>query len=135
MNRTCLLVSLKKLVIFFAAGCCLLVFAPIALADQFVWISLEEAKSAVEILKDQKEIKHFCAPCNDKKIVIEEIKTLKIAHLKGDDWQVEINGSGIDLAYVYFKTKQEKWKNLALELKLDAEDVPEFLRDGGAGRD
>ena len=41
-------------------------------------------------------------------------------------WEVEVNGAGIDLAYVYINTSAG-WENLALELGLDASDVPRTL--------
>ena len=41
-------------------------------------------------------------------------------------WEIELDGKGIDLAYVYVQTPAG-WENLALKLGLDATGVPRTL--------
>ena len=99
-----------------------------ALADQAAWITQAQAEKAAAFLKDKKEIRHYCAPCNDKGDKVEAIDTVDAAKVKDENyWEVRINGEGIDLAYVYFKTKDGKWKNLAKELDIKVKDVPKIL--------
>ena len=42
-------------------------------------------------------------------------------------WEVQINGKGVDLAYLYFAKKSDKWVNAAMEAKIDVSDVPKEL--------
>ena len=99
-----------------------------AFADQAAWITKADAEKAVEFLNTLSEIKHYCEPCDDHSIKTEDIDDLQ-AVPTGDPkfWEVKVNGKGIDLAYIYFRTKKGKWKNLAMELKIKVEGVPEFL--------
>lgn len=98
------------------------------LADQAAWITKEQAEKAAAFLKDKKEIRHYCAPCDDKGDKVEAINTVDTAKIQDENyWEVRVNGQGTDLAYVYFKTKDGKWKNLAKETGVKVKDVPKFL--------
>lgn len=100
-----------------------------AYADQAAYISRAEAEKAAAFLKDKKEIRHYCAPCDDKGDRVEEITNVEAAPAGYQQyWEVKVNGEGIDLAYVYFQTKKGKWKNLAKELDIKVRDVPKRLR-------
>jgi len=47
------------------------------MADQAAYISQESAQKAVEIIKQAKKIKSYCAPCGDEKaetIRVDEVK-------------------------------------------------------------
>lgn len=97
-------------------------------ADQAAWITKDEAERTAEFLKDKTQIKHFCAPCDDKSVRPEYIATVEAVPTGSEDyWEVKINGEGIDLAYVYFQTKSGKWKNLAKEMDVEVDSVPKFL--------
>lgn len=99
-----------------------------AFADQAAYISKAEAEKAAAFLKDKKQIRHYCAPCDDKGDQVENITEVKAVKVDYKDfWEVQINGKGIDLAYVYFQTKKGKWKNLAKELHVEVDDVPKIL--------
>ena len=113
----------------FIAGMMLALFMSLAVfADQAAWITKEQAEKTAAFLKGKTQIKHFCAPCDDKSVRTEDISTIEAAATGTDDyWEVLINGEGIDLAYVYFQTKDGKWKNLAKEMDIDVDDVPKFL--------
>ncbi len=98
------------------------------LADQAAWITKAQAEKAAAFLKKHNEIRHYCAPCSDKGDSVEEISTVEAVKIEGQEyWEVQVNGKGIDLAYVYFKTKKGKWKNLAREIKVKVRDVPTTL--------
>lgn len=100
----------------------------IAFADQAAYITQSEAQKAAALLKTQKQIKHYCAPCGDKTVKTEDVDKVEAAPAGYQSyWEVKINGVGIDLAYVYFQTKDGKWKNVAKELDIEVEDVPKYL--------
>lgn len=108
----------------------LLALPLVALADQAAWITKEQAKKTVVLLKNKKQIKHYCAPCEDKTVRTEDVETVAAEHASDENyWEVKINGEAVDLAYLYFQTKDGKWKNVAKELDIDVEDVPKFLPD------
>lgn len=115
----------------FAATFLLLIFSLTVFADQAAYITKEQARRAVALLKDKKQIKHFCAPCDDKSIRLEEIKSIEATPTGYEGtWEVKINGEGIDLAYVYFSDKHGgKWKNAAKKLKIKVQGVPKTLPD------
>jgi hypothetical protein len=97
-------------------------------ADQAAYITRAEADKAAAFLKDKKQIRHSCAPCDDKGDRVEDIAAVKAVKVDYQNyWEVQINGKGIDLAYVYFRTKSGKWKNLAKELDIKVHDVPKTL--------
>jgi hypothetical protein len=120
-----MVLMLKRLIVVFVL---FLMLPLVVLADQAWYLTQAEAQKAVALLKNQKQIKHFCAPCGDKAVETENIEDLTLSPVGSfDDWEVKINGKGIDLAYVYFQTKNGKWKNLARELNIDVESVPTYL--------
>ena len=99
-----------------------------ALADQAAYITKAQAEKAAAFLKDKKQIRHYCAPCDDKGDRTEDITSVGAAPAGYQDfWEVKVNGEGIDLAYVYFQEKDGKWKNLAKELDVKVKDVPKYL--------
>lgn len=107
-----------------------LIFSVTAFADQAAYVTKAEAERAAALLRMQKQIKHFCNPCEDKTIKTEDINTVEVAATGYQNtWEVKVNGEGIDLAYVYFQTKKGKWKNVAKEVKIDVDDVPKYLKD------
>jgi len=106
-----------------------------AFADQAAYVTKKQGEAAVVLLKGQKRIRHYCAPCDDKGDKVEDIQTVDVAvadESKGY-WEVKVNGVGIDLAYVYYETKDGKWKNLAKEIGVKVHDVPKYLPDVVAG--
>jgi hypothetical protein len=106
-----------------------------AFADQAAYVTKKQAEAAAAFLKGKKQIRHYCAPCDDKGDKIEDINTIDaaVADESKGFWEVKVNGEGIDLAYVYFQTKDGKWKNLAKEIGVKVSDVPKYLPDVVAG--
>lgn len=112
----------------FIALILILMFALTAFADQAAYITKDQAERAVALLKDKGQIKNHCAPCDDKSITTQDIETIEAAPTGYEDyWEVKVNGEGIDLAYVYFLEKNDKWKNVAMKLKIDVDGVPKYL--------
>ena len=103
-------------------------FAVVAYADQAAYITKIQAEKAAAFLKDKKQIRHYCAPCDDKGDRVEDIENVEAAPAGYQQyWEVKVNGEGVDLAYVYFLNEDGKWKNLAKELKVKVKDVPKYL--------
>ena len=130
----------KRPLIRFATALLVLASA-IASADQFAYLDLKQAVAALDTLDHTpREVQAFCAPCGDASAQTIAVRDLGIARVWGDGhsarpyadgdgrtfWEVEVNGAGIDLAYVYVQTPAG-WENLALKLGLDATDVPRML--------
>ena len=110
----------------------LAVLAVNVLADQAAYITKSEADKAAAFLKDKKQLRHYCAPCDDKGDRVEDIVDVTAVKVDYQNyWEVQVNGKGIDLAYVYFQTKNGKWKNLAKELHVKVHDVPKTLPKAG----
>jgi hypothetical protein len=112
-------------VVFLTAA---LLTAKPAFADQAAWVTREEAVRALRILAEYESIKHFCAPCGDTKVTTEPIRNIGMYRIKDEDyWEIKVNGKGVDLAYVYFPKKRDKWVNAAIEADIDVSDVPKEL--------
>jgi len=107
----------------------LTLFAITALADQAAYITQAQAQKAAAFLKDKKQIRHYCNPCDDKGDRVEDISTVEAVAVTDSKpyWEVLVNGKGIDLAYVYFQDKDGEWKNLAKKMKIKVNDVPKSL--------
>ena len=129
----------NRLAIAFAT---LLALMPAAAsADQFAYLDLQQAMAALDALDHApRTVQAFCAPCGDARATAIEVRDLGIARVWDgagsarpyDDgsghtyWEIELNGAGIDLAYVYVRTPAG-WENLARVLGLDATGVPRTL--------
>ena len=119
------------------AVCFLLVSPVAALADQAERLTKAQADKAVALLKTQKEVRHYCPPCADKGIYPETIeRVFAFPSGRKGAWHVFIReeGDALDLAYVYFKDKTGRWKNVAMHLGMKIEDVPLFLPEKGGNR-
>jgi hypothetical protein len=129
----------NRLSIAFAALIALL--PAVANADQFAYLDLKQAVAALDALDHApRTVQAFCAPCGDANAQAIAVRDLGIARVWDDRgsarpyadgegrtfWEVEINGAGTDLAYVYVQTPAG-WENLALKLGLDASGVPRML--------
>lgn len=116
---------MKKIIASFL----MLIFSAAAtFADQAAYVTKAEAEKALALLKTQSQIKHFCAPCDDKEVKTEDIQTVEAAPTGYQEtWEIKINGEGVDLAYIYFKNNKDKWKNVAEELDIEVSGVPKFL--------
>jgi hypothetical protein len=107
-----------------------LTFADTVFADQAAWVSRAEAARALEILAKSESIIHYCAPCSNSVVRNEKVESIGLFRVEGENyWEIRVNGKGVDLAYVYFEEKKGKWRNAAMEAKIDVKDVPKELSD------
>lgn len=112
-----------------------------ASADQFAYLDIRQAVAALDALDHApRTVQAFCAPCGDARATAIEVHDMGIARVWDDRgsarpyadgegrtyWEIELDGKGIDLAYVYVQTRSG-WENLALKLGLDAAGVPRTL--------
>lgn len=97
-------------------------------ADTAMLVTKAQADAAVSVLNITKRIRHFCPPCSKPEIRDEQYD--RAIASKADEsqlWRVLVNGKSIDLAYVYFPLTDGNWKNLAAQVGLRFDDIPEFL--------
>ena len=121
----------------FATMFVLLVLPTVLLADIAAWVSKADAEKSAAFLKDKKEIKNFCQSCGDKTATTETVKDVKAAPVAGekDYWEVSVNGESKDLAYIYYKTDDARWRNVAVAVGVSVDgvnikdEVPEFIPD------
>jgi hypothetical protein len=127
---------------FISLAAALLALLPaIASADQLAYLDIHQAVAALDELDHApREAQSFCAPCGDSSAQTIGVRDLGIARVWDDEnsakpysdgdgrtfWEIKVNGTGIDLAYVYVRTA-DGWENLALKLGLEASDVPRLL--------
>lgn len=123
-------------------GTALLALLPAsARADQFAYLDVRQAVAALEAIDHApRTLQAYCAPCGDAQASAIEVRDMGIARVWDDGhsarpyadgdgrtfWEIQVNGSGIDLAYLYVQTPAG-WENLALKLGLAASDVPRVL--------
>ena len=108
------------------AALMILVLPTVLLADIAAWVSKADAEAGAALVQKQKEIKNFCAPCDDKTAVTEAVKDVKSAPVKGekDYWEVSLN-----------KTDEGRWRNVGIAVGVKVEgvelkdEVPEFIPD------
>ena len=127
--------------LFIAFSALLALIPAIASADQFAYLDLKQAVAALDVLDHApRAVQSYCAPCGDAQATAIEVHDLGIARVWDgagsarpyDDgggntyWEIQVNGTGIDLAYVYVDTPAG-WENLALKLGLDPSGVPRML--------
>ncbi|MEZ4524539.1 MAG: lysozyme inhibitor LprI family protein [Desulfobacterales bacterium] len=115
---------MSKTVVWTAMFCLLLAGA--ALSDQAAWVDKKAAYKAGEMIETGTELRRFCAPCGDTVWTPLVAKQVEVRNPEKNLYEIFVNDSGIDLAYVYI-FREGKWRNLAMMLGLAVSDVPEFL--------
>ncbi|MDM7923162.1 MAG: hypothetical protein QUS14_12755 [Pyrinomonadaceae bacterium] len=97
-------------------------------ADQAAWVSRAEAERALKLLASQQVVRHYCAPCGDKSVRSEVVESIGLFKVEDSEyWEIRVNGKGVDLAYIYFLKKRDRWVNAAMAADIDVSDVPEEL--------
>lgn len=102
-----------------------------AFADQAAWISKTSATRAENLISPGTKVRRYCAPCGDTRWIEVEVDRIETRKVSDSNYQLFLNGDGVDLAYVYLPRGQ-KWRNLGLILNLPVTNVPEFLPETGA---
>lgn len=99
-----------------------------AAADQLEWLQPADAERAQAAIAEVGVIRHFCKPCHDESSRPERVETVEIVEIEDSDggWSVLVNGSAVDLAYVYVP-HDGSWRNLGMLLDLGPSDVPPRL--------
>jgi hypothetical protein len=83
-------------------------------ADQCAWIDAAVADKAQAILTAKQQFLELCEPCGDQAPGIpQRVQSVDIASPQADYREVSLNGKGIDLAYVFVKTDDTRYQNLA----------------------
>jgi hypothetical protein len=107
-------------------------------ADQFQYMTLEQATRAMSAIGTGGVVQAFCAPCDDEAPRSIRVTSIGIGRVweggsaspyESDGqtfWELTVNDESIDLAYLYIR-RHHRWENLALLLGLDAVKVPRFL--------
>ena len=123
----------------------LLLVAGAAQADQYSYVTVQQATQALHEIVRSPRVHAFCAPCGDSRSQPMGVAQVEIGRVwegaganpyRADDgqtfWQVYVNGEPIDLAYLYVQDGRG-WENLALRLGLPAVDVPRRLTPAQTG--
>lgn len=72
------------------------------MADQCAYITKEQAKEALKIAIDANKVESLCEPCGETQAKELEVKSIGISDVDYEGyWELQINGSGVDLAYTY----------------------------------
>ncbi|NJK41173.1 MAG: hypothetical protein HC934_07130 [Acaryochloridaceae cyanobacterium SU_2_1] len=94
----------------------ILCLAPAAYADQCSYVSKSQAIAAFNAINLGQNIYHFCENCGDRSPKTEKVQSLSVANTTTSDWQVLVNGKGIDLAYTYIEYRNDAQQRLNLAL-------------------
>ena len=85
-----------------------------AYADQCAWIDEAAALKAQAILKSSPQFIEYCEPCEDKAPgAPQQVKAVAVHDASSPYKEVSINGKDVDLAYVFVKTSDMRYENLA----------------------
>lgn len=101
-----------------------LAFGPLAVwADQCAYVTEEQAQAAAESLPVGGKFVPFCEPCGDEQFPAGEPQVVEssVVHalpvsetgLGQDYWELQLNGEGVDLAYIYVQQDSGMFINLA----------------------
>jgi len=85
-------------------------------ADQCAYINQAEVRSALDFIKPSTQYIEFCEPCDDSDFYQYDLKTvrnLQVNVVDDQQWEIRINGKGIDLAYTYIKRDDGTFINLS----------------------
>lgn len=105
-----------------------LILAPAAYADQCIYLNKDQAIAAFQRLNIGQNIYELCEPCGEKVPKTVAIRSTAIQALPSPgNWQVLVNGKGLDLAYTYVDySKNDRSRsrvNLAMLANCPASDV------------
>lgn len=99
-----------------------------ARADQCALISREQAMNAAALLLKGSQIVVFCEPCGEGQPgPTETVSSVSVASGPQDYWEVTVNGTSRDIAYLYLKAKDGSFQNLAMLAGCPVQDVSRGL--------
>ncbi|HUS31693.1 MAG TPA: hypothetical protein VMZ53_24495 [Kofleriaceae bacterium] len=106
-----------------------LAMAGTAYADQCAWIDAKAATKAKKIVESHPKVIAFCEPCGEKAPGIPEAATsVEIGTPDGGFKELQINGTGVDLAYTYVQMSPGLYRNLAMLAGCEVTDVSPSLK-------
>lgn len=83
-------------------------------ADQCAWVTKAQADKAQQILTSSSKFIEYCEPCGDQAPGIpQHIESANVMVPAASYWELSLNGKPSDLAYVFVKTSDTEYKNLA----------------------
>jgi hypothetical protein len=92
----------------------LAVLGSTARADQCEWLDDATAQKAKDVLVKSPKHLAFCEPCGDQAPGVPQRATsVEITAAEGDHAMVVVDGAPIDLAYVFVRTDDHHYRNLA----------------------
>jgi hypothetical protein len=106
-----------------------LILAPAAYADQCAYLNKDRAIAAFQRLNIGQNIYELCEPCGEKVPKTVAIKSTAIQALPSPgNWQILVNGKGLDLAYTFVdysrgSNTSRSRVNLAMLANCPASDV------------
>jgi hypothetical protein len=83
-------------------------------ADQCQWLTKAQADKAQQILTSSSKFIEYCEPCGDHAPGVPlQIENANVMVPAASYWELSLNGKPSDLAYVFVKTSDTEYKNLA----------------------
>ncbi len=83
-------------------------------ADVCFYVSSQAAQKSVQFLKKNSEIINYCELCSNSEAQSEIIQNVSFKQVpKSDYYVLSINNNEKDIAYVYVKTNDNNYENLA----------------------
>jgi hypothetical protein len=108
-----------------------MILAPAAYADQCASVSKGQAIAALNNLRLGQTIYQLCEPCGERTPKPIVIRSLSVSSgSSAEDWSVKVNGSEIDLAYIYIdynKADTRQRVNLAVVSTCPARNITPIL--------
>lgn len=103
-----------------------------AAADMCSWNAKPIADKALGYLKTGTTIQEYCKPCNDAKAKKMVVQSTALKQMDATNYQVSVNGTAIDLAYIYVPEQagSKTYTNLGIALSCDSgiePDSPKIL--------
>lgn len=119
------------------ATLCLGLFAQNALADQCAYVSKREASEAAalvkKLLKKNQSILAYCELCDDATPIKIKVQSVGIQNVNYPDnngqpqYELLINGQGVDLAYTFVPTSSKAAINLSKAVDCTSDSVSAFI--------
>lgn len=104
-----------------------LALASFSAADQAQWNEKPIAEKAKGLIDAALEVRHYCPLCGDKAYRREQVGFTEIVETEtAGQFELLLNGSALDLAYVYLEN-DGKWTNLGKLAGATVDSVPDTL--------
>lgn len=95
-------------------------------ADQCALNAYDVADRAAALIKRSGRVLEYCASCGDTA----PGRSFLVNSVASNRGHVSVNGSDVDLAYLYVETGTNEFRNVGLMTRCGARQVAEFIRNG-----